>query len=57
MDDTSYKPLLMNEVMASCHSISIVKEQMLGDPMEIAMFQSTGWYLENNYDVKETHHE
>ena len=31
--------------MASCHSITYVNEEMIGDPLEIKMFESTDWKL------------
>jgi cation-transporting ATPase 13A3/4/5 len=34
--------------MASCHSVTYVKEQLLGDPFEIRMFENTGWILDEN---------
>lgn len=33
----------MNEVMASCHSITTVDNELVGDPLEIKMFDSTDW--------------
>ena len=32
--------------MASCHSITQVDEKLVGDPLEIKMFQLTGWQLD-----------
>lgn len=34
--------------MASCHSVTCVKDQLLGDPFEIKMFEKTGWLLDEN---------
>lgn len=33
------------EVMASCHGLAWVKGQIIGDPLEIKMFEATGWTL------------
>jgi cation-transporting ATPase 13A3/4/5 len=32
--------------MASCHSVTIIEEKLSGDPMDVIMFVSTGWNLE-----------
>ena len=40
------KNILMNEVMASCHSITTVDGELVGDPLEIKMFHSTDWELD-----------
>lgn len=37
--------VLLNEVMASCHSITNVDDELIGDPLDIKMFDSTGWEL------------
>ena len=36
----------MNEVMASCHAITYVENDLIGDPLEIKMFESTKWILD-----------
>lgn len=36
----------MNESMASCHSITQVDQELVGDPLEIKMFQLTAWDLD-----------
>lgn len=45
--DVSILPL--NEVligMVTCHSITIIEGQLIGDPLDLKMFESTGWQLE-----------
>lgn len=37
-------PLL--RALASCHSLTYISGQMVGDPLDIKMFQGTGWVLE-----------
>ena len=32
--------------MASCHSLRTVNEELLGDPLDIKMFEFTGWSFE-----------
>ena len=34
------------QCMASCHSVTIIEEKLSGDPMDVIMFISTGWTLE-----------
>lgn len=29
--------------MASCHSLTIVDDEIIGDPMDMKMFEATGW--------------
>ena len=36
------------ECMASWHSIKTFKEKRIGDPLEIEMFESTGWEIDEN---------
>jgi len=31
--------------MASCHSLARVNEELIGDPLEIKMFEASGWEL------------
>lgn len=45
------KEVILNEAMASCHSITYVNNQLLGDPLEIKMFESTGWELDERNTV------
>ena len=32
--------------MASCHSLRAVDDELLGDPLDIKMFEFTGWLFE-----------
>ena len=34
---------ILNEVMASCHCLIYANEILLGDPLDIKMFESTKW--------------
>ncbi|CAD8087978.1 unnamed protein product [Paramecium sonneborni] len=34
-----------NECMAVCHSLSIINKEIMGDPIDLCMFQETGWEL------------
>ena len=36
----------MARCMATCHSLTVISEQLTGDPLDLKMFQSTGWALE-----------
>jgi cation-transporting ATPase 13A3/4/5 len=48
--DTKVKGLhsYFTECLSTCHSLSIVKGNLIGDPIDIEMFQSTGWVLNEN---------
>lgn len=39
---------LLVEVLASCHSLMLVKGELVGDPLDIKMFQFSGWTMEQN---------
>lgn len=49
ISNTSY---LMLEILASCHSITSIQGKKIGDPLDIKMFESTGWILEENTENK-----
>ncbi|OMH83716.1 putative cation-transporting ATPase [Zancudomyces culisetae] len=40
--------------LATCHSIKIVRGNMIGDPLDIKMFCSTGWSLEELDDDEQS---
>lgn len=41
-------------IMATCHSLRTVDEELLGDPLDVKMFQFTGWsYVEGGGHVPE----
>jgi magnesium-transporting ATPase (P-type) len=37
-----YAPLLLH-ALATCHSIQCVDGELIGDPMDLKMFEFTGW--------------
>jgi magnesium-transporting ATPase (P-type) len=37
---------LFLEALATCHSITYVNNELIGDPLDVKMFQATGWILE-----------
>lgn len=39
--------------MVTCHGITIIDNQLVGDPLDLKMFESTGWSLEEP-DVSDT---
>jgi cation-transporting ATPase 13A2 len=38
--------------MSSCHGLTRVNGTIIGDPLEIKMFESTGWSLEEEFTNK-----
>ena len=39
------------ECLATCHQITRVNNKLIGDPIDVEMFQSTGWvFIEGNHD-------
>ncbi|KAJ8021861.1 putative cation-transporting ATPase 13A3 [Holothuria leucospilota] len=45
MDLKTVQSSLAVSVMATCHSLSLISGELLGDPLELKMFQATGWSL------------
>lgn len=39
--------------MATCHSLTIIDNQLMGDPLDLKMFESTGWRIEE-HDTADT---
>lgn len=37
--------------MVTCHSITVMNGKMMGDPLDLKMFESTGWILEDAQGV------
>jgi cation-transporting ATPase 13A3/4/5 len=37
-------PLIIS--MATCHSLTLINQELAGDPLDLKMFESTGWMLE-----------
>ncbi|XP_057663847.1 polyamine-transporting ATPase 13A3-like isoform X1 [Diorhabda carinulata] len=42
--------------MATCHSLSVIKEQLGGDPLDIKMFEATGWVIGESMDDRKHNH-
>lgn len=43
--------LMFAECVASCHNISKVNDQLIGDPIDLEMFKASGWtFVETNED-------
>ena len=36
--------------MATCHSITYVNGELIGDPLDVKMFQATEWILEEDFE-------
>ncbi|KAM4771102.1 putative cation-transporting ATPase 13A4 [Rhinophrynus dorsalis] len=46
MHDLSWGPLF--GAMASCHSVVMVEGKLQGDPLDLKMFEATGWVLDDS---------
>lgn len=44
LDNGDYSPLMI--CLASCHSLTIIDQKIIGDPLDLQMFEATGWVLE-----------
>ncbi|KAJ2617335.1 hypothetical protein EV177_000584 [Coemansia sp. RSA 1804] len=42
------------EAIASCHSLQLVDNQLVGDPLEIKMFEFSGWKMYENENTRAT---
>ncbi|KAJ1921579.1 hypothetical protein H4219_000617 [Mycoemilia scoparia] len=42
--------LMLIHALASCHSLKLVHGELLGDPLDVRMFESTQWVLEEGDD-------
>jgi len=40
--------VLLLEAMASCTAVTVVNGRLVGDPLDVQMFQATGWILDEN---------
>jgi hypothetical protein len=47
--------LLFMESISSCHSITKVNGKLMGDPIDIKMFEATGWTLNENLENQENY--
>jgi cation-transporting ATPase 13A3/4/5 len=43
------------ENLATCHSLTKVNDKLMGDPIDIRMFESTGWILNENLENEENY--
>ena len=39
-------PLRVLTAMATCHSLTVINGALSGDPLDLKMFEATGWDLE-----------
>lgn len=44
LENGQYSPLM--SCLASCHSLTIIDNEIIGDPLDLQMFEATGWELE-----------
>lgn len=44
LESGEYSPLMI--CLASCHSLTIIDGKIVGDPLDLQMFEATGWVLE-----------
>lgn len=38
--------------MATCHSLRVVDDELLGDPLDVKMFEFTGWSYEEGGNAR-----
>ncbi len=44
---------LFVDCMASCHCVARIKGRLIGDPLDVEMFNSTGWMLEEIEELRQ----
>lgn len=44
---------LFVEAMASCTAITYVNDELVGDPLDVKMFQSTEWILDESGNIQQ----
>eukprot|EP00116_Pleurobrachia_bachei_P000600 sb/3460862/ len=42
---------LLQSALASCHEISTIKGELVGDPLDVEMFKFTGWEIDDDGDM------
>jgi magnesium-transporting ATPase (P-type) len=47
------KSNLFLEAMASTHAITYVNESLVGDPLDVKMFEATNWILDELHENKD----
>jgi cation-transporting ATPase 13A3/4/5 len=43
---------LLVEALASCTAITYVNGSLVGDPLDVQMFEATGWILDENDQIR-----
>ena len=46
---------LFIECLASCHGITRVNGQIIGDPIDVKMFEASGWELNENLENQDNY--
>ena len=55
VDKSKDLKLLFMESIASCHSITKVNGKLVGDPIDIRMFEASGWTLNENLENQDNY--
>jgi hypothetical protein len=48
-----FSPAAILHTMTTCHSLKLVDDQIIGDPLDAKMFQFTGWTFEEDGRIYE----
>jgi len=51
--DDIYSPAAILYTMATCHSLKLVSDEIIGDPLDAKMFEFTGWTFEEGGRIYE----
>jgi len=49
--DAEIKKLPLLHALATCHSLKVVDGEVIGDPLDVKMFEYTGWTLDEGKDA------
>ncbi|XP_046905428.1 polyamine-transporting ATPase 13A3 isoform X1 [Hypomesus transpacificus] len=59
-EEKAYKESLVKSqfvaCMSTCHSLTKIEGQLSGDPLDLKMFEATGWILEEATEEETSHH-
>ena len=55
--EDSYSPAAILYTMTTCHSLKLVSDEIIGDPLDAKMFEFTGWTFEEGGRIYEFVHD
>ncbi|PKI84272.1 hypothetical protein MVES_001852 [Malassezia vespertilionis] len=50
--DPAHRNLILLHALATCHSLKVVRGEIIGDPLDVKMFEFTGWTVDEGDQVQ-----